>query len=803
MIWHELPKKLQFYIILLSFIAFPIVISAIWDIFNHTYDLGWIILTTLTVLTVPAFLRLPSVNTISLIGDAYVMSIAMLYGVSPCIIATVCHSLSASILAPNQAKRYFHRMVFNVSSSVCCAWVYSNVYRLMNPSYSKDPSDIALPILVLALTFFLLNSFLTASAICLSTGQNIFRFWAGNYLSLGVEFSISSVSAAIIVALYQAGRWIPIIVAPFISVIWGWNKINKAKVMEAEKHLMEQEALYLRTVESLALAVDAKDQTTYGHIRRVKVYATGLARLMGIKNPDELKAIETGALLHDIGKLAIDDYILNKPGRLSKQEFEKIKMHAAAGDEILQQVRFPFPVAKYVRHHHERWDGQGYPDGLKGEEIPIGARILAIADAFDAIRFSRPYKLSIAMNEAVEILKSQSGIVFDPNLIKLFIENIDELERDAVKESENVPQLSFRKYFEKVDQDLVAADTSNPNAPVSQDIPAELVQLAEFCSAMTGHLDLNDVLPIIARRMERLIPFTTCAFYLMDGNDHVEAVYVCGKYSEAIQGNKMSMGKGISGWVAAYHRHMINTGPALDFQGVKGDFTSFADALVVPIVYEDESLGTISLYAEKPISYGSQELGILRTLAGFLAPLVADARRQEATSSEHFIDPITNIHRISYLNAIGPQIISLAAKNRTPISLIYIGIRNLFQLMRIYGEPAVNTVLKKVADRIRPELRETDVLVRFGHQGFVAFLPGVRNEQAHRCVARLKHQIRNHSFMISGQNIAIDCQAGVSSYPANGTTIFSLIQSAQESIPSEDAVEATANNNVVDFPPRP
>jgi putative nucleotidyltransferase with HDIG domain len=194
-------------------------------------------------------------------------------------------------------------------------------------------------------------------------------------------------------------------------------------------------------VESLALAVDAKDQTTYGHIRRVRVYATGLAKLIGIKDPNELMAIETGALLHDIGKLAIDDYILNKPGRLSKQEFEKIKMHAAAGDEILQQIRFPFPVAKYVRSHHERWDGHGYPDGLKGEDIPIGARILAIADAFDAIRFSRPYKLSIVLDEALEILRSQSGTVYDPKLIQLFIDNIRDLDEEAARESENAPEL--------------------------------------------------------------------------------------------------------------------------------------------------------------------------------------------------------------------------------------------------------------------------------------------------------------------------------------------------------------------------
>src|SRR5437773_10993027 len=130
------------------------------------------------------------------------------------------------------------------------------------------------------------------------------------------------------------------------------------------------------------MAVDAKDHTTYGHIRRVRAYAMVLAKLRGITDAAELMAIETGSLLHDIGKEASDDYILNKPGRLSKQEFEKMKTHAPVGHEILQQIKFAFPVAEYVRYHHARWDGTGYPDGLKGEAIPLGARIISISDAF-------------------------------------------------------------------------------------------------------------------------------------------------------------------------------------------------------------------------------------------------------------------------------------------------------------------------------------------------------------------------------------------------------------------------------------
>jgi len=729
------------------------------------------------------------------------MAIAMMYGVAPCIVATFGHTLAISIFARRRPRVPFYRVVFNTSSMVVGAWLYSSIYSAMNGG-SHQIADVILPAAALVASYFLINSILTSIAISWADGESTIKFWAKTCMPLAIDFSVSAVAATSIVALYSLSEYAPLAAAPLIGIIWGWNKVNKSRVMEAERHLKEQEQLYLRTVESLALAVDAKDQTTYGHIRRVRVYAMGLARLIGIKDPNELMAIETGALLHDIGKLAIDDYILNKPGRLSKQEFEKIKMHATAGDEILQQIRFPFPVAKYVRYHHERWDGQGYPDGLKGEEIPLGARILSVADAFDAIRFSRPYKLSIVQDEAVEILRSQSGTVYDPKLVQLFIEHISELEEAAAKESESVPELSFRKYFEKVDQAISAADVSVSGLSVPQDIPAELVQLAEFCSTMTGHLDLGDIFPIVARRLEKLIPYSTCAFYVDDGEDHVHAICVNGKFTELIQGHKISMGKGISGWVAAYRRPMINTGPALDFQGISGDFTTFKDALVVPIVYEDESLGTISLYAQEPISYGQNDLSVLRTLASFLAPLISDAKKHEAVSSTHFIDPTTHIHRVSYLTTIGPQLILQAEKNRTPISLIYLGIKNLLQITRVYGESVSNLIIKRIAESIKPELRETDVLVRYGHQAFVAFLPGVRGDQANHCVARLLHQIRNQGLALSGQNVLVDCKAGISSFPKDGATILALIQSAQENILDADPGASMADNNVLDFLPR-
>jgi putative nucleotidyltransferase with HDIG domain len=148
------------------------------------------------------------------------------------------------------------------------------------------------------------------------------------------------------------------------------------------------------------MAIDAKDQVTHGHIRRVQTRAVFLAKKVGVTEEQQIRAIEAAALLHDTGKLAVPEHILNKPGRLTFEEFEKMKLHASVGAEILSAIDFPYPVVPIVRHHHENWDGSGYPSGLAGIDIPIGARILAVVDCFDALTSDRPYRPRLSDKEA-------------------------------------------------------------------------------------------------------------------------------------------------------------------------------------------------------------------------------------------------------------------------------------------------------------------------------------------------------------------------------------------------------------------
>lgn len=807
--WANLPAKLKAYIVLLALAAVPLIIWAILDL--HTKppaDTGWLVLTGLVLATVPFFLFLPSVNATIGIGDSCIMAIAMLYGVSPCVIATFCHTVITSIFARRRPSIHLYQIIFNTSSMVCAAWIYSNIYHLLNPGQSTQIQDIILPAAVLTATFFLLNSLLTSTAMSWAVGDRVFGFWTRNCLPLAIDFSVSSVIGTLIVSLSHINRYMPLGAAPLIMVGWGWNKINKARAMEAERHLKDQEQLYLRTVESLALAVDAKDQTTYGHIRRVRAYALRLAKLCGITNSDELKAIETGSLLHDIGKLAIDDYLLNKPGRLSKQEFEKMKLHAAAGDEILQEVRFPFPVAQYVRCHHEQWDGLGYPDGLKGEQIPLGARILTIADAFDAIRSSRPYKVSFGVQDSIELLRAKAGKRFDPHLVDLFITHIDELVAAAEEAANNAPELAFRKYFEKVDRAISTADSDNSHlSPASMPSP-ELMEMFEFCISLGRHLDLPDFLHILARRLSDLLPFSTCAVYLDNGDDTLIAAHVSGKHSQWLQNLRISMGKGISGWVAAYRRPMINTSPALEFQEVSGDFSSLADTLIIPLVAEGECMGTISLYVDAPTVYTFTHLDLLQTLASIVAPTLAEIRsRKPLMEKTDIIDPVTQTHRAMYLSISGSQLISSAEQNQSPLSLLCVDIKDYQQLVCLYGTHTGDAILRKAANTLKTELRETDILVRYGHQGFAALLPGVRKEKALRCAQRLQSQIRTGIVnSITGHSIPINCQAGVASYPGDGSTTFALLQSAQRAMLDQahvpDSADKEAAANIIEFLPR-
>src|SRR5205085_2678373 len=208
-----------------------------------------------------------------------------------------------------------------------------------------------------------------------------------------------------------------VIILPLLAIFHLTLRASFGRLDDAQQHLHAMDRLYLSTIETLAMAIDAKDDVTHSHVRRVQTLALALSRELGMSGESELKASEAAALLHDTGKLAVPEHILNKPGGLTPAEFEKMKLHADIGADILSLVGFPFPVVPIVRCHHENWDGSGYPNGVKGTDIPVGARILSVVDCFDALTSDRPYRKRLTSADALQVLRERSGTMYDPDLV--------------------------------------------------------------------------------------------------------------------------------------------------------------------------------------------------------------------------------------------------------------------------------------------------------------------------------------------------------------------------------------------------
>ncbi|MBA7593479.1 putative cyclic di-GMP phosphodiesterase [subsurface metagenome] len=196
--------------------------------------------------------------------------------------------------------------------------------------------------------------------------------------------------------------------------------LARVRCLVRTKRLNDELVNVENAIIALATAIEAKDPYTEGHVDRVANYALILGKEAGIA-PWELQALRKAAILHDVGKIGIDESILLKPGSLTEEEFNQLKTHSVIGERICRPLGQDRLILEVIRHHHERYDGKGYPDGLAGEDIPIAARIMAVVDAYDALTSDRPYRARRSQEQAVEILKQEAGKQFDPKLATAFV----------------------------------------------------------------------------------------------------------------------------------------------------------------------------------------------------------------------------------------------------------------------------------------------------------------------------------------------------------------------------------------------
>ncbi len=360
--------------------------------------------------------------------------------------------------------------IFNTGGAALGAAVSHAVYHgAWLSSYHVDSS---VRLAVATATLFLVNTVPSSLMAAQQEESSFIEAWRARYMWLMPYYLGGAVVAQVgSIANHYVGWQTVLLTGPVMYLIYRSYRLYVQRLEEQKRHAEAMSALHLRTIEALALAIEAKDHTTHDHIQRVQIYAMELAKELKLSKR-ETDALRAAALLHDIGKLAVPEHIISKPGRLTPEEFEKMKIHPVVGAEILERVEFPYPVAPIVRAHHEKWDGTGYPAGMVGEAIPMGARIIAAVDCLDALASDRQYRRALPIDEAMKVVVSESGKAFDPRVVELLAKHSSEWERLAQAKSVRAGKLSTDVKVKRGAAPAAGFESAAARTKPAQDQPA-------------------------------------------------------------------------------------------------------------------------------------------------------------------------------------------------------------------------------------------------------------------------------------------------------------------------------------------
>ena len=635
-------------------------------------------------------------------------------------------------------------VLFNLAQMALTVEVAQAVFhqsaKLLGPS---------LPIRVLAsaTAYFLVNTLLVAEVIALSEKRQFGKTWSEFYLWSFSNYLVGGVLVCVVAwSNANLGWQASAMMLPVGYLLYRSYRLYLGKLEEEKKHVEQMASLHLRTIEALALAIDAKDHATHDHLQRVRVFAVEVGQEMGLADGD-LEALRAASLLHDIGKLAVPEHIINKPGKLTPEEFDKMKIHPIVGGEILERVNFPYPVVPIVRSHHERWDGKGYPDGLCGEEIPVGARILAAVDCLDALASDRQYRRALPLQEAMAVVAAGSGTQFDARVIEVLQRRYQELECKARTLCER-PESRKLSTNVKVKNGHAPAAGFESTKPVErkQDFLASIVAarreaqtLLEFSSDVGRSLSLHETLSLVATRVGKLVPYNAAAIYLIRDSKLLPE-YVIGDDFRVFAMLEIPMGEGLTGWVAQNRKPILNGNPAVESGYLNGSVacSCLSSALAVPLVRgEDEVLGVLALYKSEADAFSSDHLRILLAMSEKIAASISNAIKYKAAADSAKVDFLTGLPNTRSLFHHLDAEIARCARERSKLAAILCDLNGFKALNDKFGHLAGNKVLEAFAVKLRTVCREYDFISRMGGDEFVLVTPGMSRKAVEEICARV------------------------------------------------------------------
>jgi len=596
-----------------------------------------------------------------------------------------------------------------------------------------------------------------------------------------------------------------LLIAGLAAVIY---LIYRTSFERLEVKTREAEALgrlHLATAEALATAIDAKDQTTHGHVRRVQIYAAGLGTVLDLSDA-EISALNAGALLHDVGNLAVPPHILNKPGRLSSAEFERMKVHTTVGALLLTRVEFPYPVIPIVRHHHEQWNGLGYPDGLKGEQIPITARIIAVVDCFDSVREDRPFRRGMTRDEAIALLLRGSGTHFDPQIVELFLKHLPNFEAEIAARGlpQQQPATHMLEPFKLIEIDM--AQTRERGCYMAYDqiknAHREVYALYEIARTFGSSLDIDDTLAILVDKVGHVVSFDTCAVYLYNEEQgYATAAHVIGKNAALLKSKCIALGEGVTGFAMANRSAVNQLQPALDFVGVDSERGfNYRSMASLPLFKDELLLGALSVYSTELDQYTDDHMRLLETVTKLASDAISNSMHHAEAESNALTDVLTGLPNARYLALRFEEEASRARRTGRSFQVVMLDLDDFKIVNDTFGHKVGDKMLREMGRIIHAQLREYDFLARYAGDEFVAVVQELAGSQVDELRTRIENAVSQFSLHVRADRRArVGISIGTATYGSDGETLDQLLIAADQAmynVKSTHKLEASTQNPV-------
>ncbi|HEX4946271.1 MAG TPA: HD domain-containing phosphohydrolase, partial [Blastocatellia bacterium] len=790
-----------------------------WQVSSHSFHAEAITLAILSLILG----RVTSTNvtgssTMITISEAFIYLAYLLNGVENAV-------LVAAILTLSEAFGYARGrplvIAWNVAATSCSVYlaglIVAGTFGVPQFQHVR-PTTFFLYVLAL-LSFALLQGIINIAfllvSLALRPGKMLWLQWIKEY-SWALVMSVAGILIATIVnaLVYYYGFWALFSILPLLAGAHAISYPYIKNIRDANHHAEEIHAMHERTLEAFAQAIDAKKQSSAGRVARVQIYAVELGRLLNLPEP-EIKALQAGALLHDIGNVAVPDYILNKPGKLSVAEREKMQLHTVVGAQILEQIQFPYPLAPIVRHHHERWDGTGYPDALAGEEIPLTARIMTLADSFEAMREDRQYRKSLTREQSLERLLQQRGKVFDPHLVDLFIAHLPHFEERVaalVQERQELPSAEETASPAIANATTEGAEEKNAQLAFLQTIHESRQHsqgnyaLFEIAAQLAGVLDRQQAMTIFTSLLDSVIPFSlehdTCVLYWLDEDHRMAPVeFAVGLQAERFLGLHIKPGEGVTGWTLANQSHFVNADPALDMFALElsrkegAGLTDYQTVAVFPVAKNSEMLGALAVYSRTLKSFAPDHLQRLQRAVELLSNVLSSAWKYLSAQQQAFSDAVTGLPNARYL-----QLHFESARQRSdahPLALLLVDLSLFRQMMEKAENKRTDQALRLIATLLKSQLRKDDLLIHYMGDQFIVLLRNVTSEIAAQISARVQSAIiEGRSFLLSIDDAVVGLSLSQVRCGEDGETLEQLLSAAQIRLQADKAARQSYEQSI-------